>query len=756
MHAALLGLAGGLAASEMPVWLLNTLMFLKVLVGFSIIIFVHELGHFLAAKWVGIRVDRFAVGFGYRLCGWRKGEGLTFGNRPNYSPEELDAKQYGETDYCFKALPLGGYVKMLGQDDIIIDEKTGEVQMSDDPRSFTNHSVGHRLVVVSAGVVFNVLFAAILLMCVFLMGKRMDAPVIAEVEPDGPAARAGLLPGDHIVTIDGRSIYSFKDIIVSWVLADGPIHFGVERGGQRLPDEIVVQPEFNEEVGLQTIGISPMPMQTTELAAAGEPVGDLPAPRAGDRITHVNGEPVQNAIDVLVTVARSRGKVLEYTVIRPDPDKPQAEPEIVTCYQRAMLSVWPSGEPGEGADSLDERNILGFCQRRVVAGVTAGSPADKAGFKLGDVIVQWDTIGSPLHSEILANIETHDGKPTPVLVERDGKTMELSVTPQRSVQIFGSAPPRVGLAFARGEEWRPIVGYVAPGTPAAALHLPRGAELLEIAGRAVDDWFDVVEALKEYAGQTVAVKYRSGTDEAVGQMAVPGSMINELNLPPVARIVAIDGQETVTLEDGSKARLILSDAIRELLRQKVTQTVTVRYAPDLASTEILEQQYTVRADQLDPWQMRVQYVVDPQAFAPMVTIVNAGGNPFKALAMGTRETGYFLLQVYQVLRNLFKRTVPVRQVSGPVGIISHAIGQAKKGMPELLFFLAFLSANLAVLNFLPLPVVDGGLVVFLLIEKIKGSPLSMKTQMISTIVGLVGIGLFILFITIQDVSKLFN
>jgi regulator of sigma E protease len=176
-----------LAANTWPSWLYNTLMFIKVLIGFSIIIFVHELGHFLAAKWVGIRVDRFSVGFGTRLFGYRRGEGLTFGNRPDYSANELEQRDYGETDYCFKVLPIGGYVKMLGQDDVVINEESGEVRLSDDPRAFTSRPVGQRMIVVSAGVIFNLLFAAVLLMSVFLVGKQMLSPVIGTVHPDSPA-----------------------------------------------------------------------------------------------------------------------------------------------------------------------------------------------------------------------------------------------------------------------------------------------------------------------------------------------------------------------------------------------------------------------------------------------------------------------------------------------------------------------------------------------------------------------------------------
>lgn len=95
-----------LAASAIMEFLAGAFNILLVVIGFSAIIFVHELGHFLAAKWVGIRVDRFAVGFGYRLIGWRRGEGLTFGNRPEYSASDLRERSYGETDYCLKALAV--------------------------------------------------------------------------------------------------------------------------------------------------------------------------------------------------------------------------------------------------------------------------------------------------------------------------------------------------------------------------------------------------------------------------------------------------------------------------------------------------------------------------------------------------------------------------------------------------------------------------------------------------------------------------
>jgi regulator of sigma E protease len=182
--------AMGAIGFDVGAWVANSIAFLKVLIGFSIIIFVHELGHFLVAKACKVRVDRFAVGFGYRLFGYRRGEGLTFGNRPELSSDELGRRGWGETDYCFKAFPVGGYVKMLGQDDIVIDEKTGDVRMSTDPRAFTNRPVGQRMLVASAGVIFNVLFAAVLMVLVFFVGLEQTAPVVGGVQPGTQAQAA--------------------------------------------------------------------------------------------------------------------------------------------------------------------------------------------------------------------------------------------------------------------------------------------------------------------------------------------------------------------------------------------------------------------------------------------------------------------------------------------------------------------------------------------------------------------------------------
>jgi regulator of sigma E protease len=162
--------------------------YLLMLAGFSLIVFVHELGHFAVAKWCDVRVEKFAVGFGREIFGFSR----------------------GETRYSFNILPLGGYVKMLGQEDF--DDKSNELRFKEDPRSFANKPVSARAAIVSAGVIMNLLFACLLFMIVFMIGMKAPSPRLAFIEPDSPADKAGLRAGDVIHSIDGTRIHEFNEV----------------------------------------------------------------------------------------------------------------------------------------------------------------------------------------------------------------------------------------------------------------------------------------------------------------------------------------------------------------------------------------------------------------------------------------------------------------------------------------------------------------------------------------------------------------
>src|ERR1041385_2891573 len=143
--------------------------------GFGFVIFFHELGHFFAAKWVGIKVEQFAVGFGQAMVSWRKGMGFKLGSSTARYEELVSTGQgenIGETEYRLNWIPLGGYVKMLGQDDLRPNAQ------QDDPRAYNQKSIGARMFVVSAGVIMNILLAGIGFMVLFLIGFKDRKSVV--------------------------------------------------------------------------------------------------------------------------------------------------------------------------------------------------------------------------------------------------------------------------------------------------------------------------------------------------------------------------------------------------------------------------------------------------------------------------------------------------------------------------------------------------------------------------------------------------
>ena len=763
MHSSLTLTTALLAATATPSWLNTLIPLTKVIIGFSLIIFVHELGHFLAAKLVGIRVDRFAVGFWHRVFGWRKGEGFTFGNRPNYTPQQLAEKGYGETDYCLKVLPFGGYVKMLGQEDIQINEQTGQISLSDDPRAFTNKTVGARMLVVSAGVIFNLLFAFLAFMAVYMMGRQALAPQIGVADVSSPAARAGLRSGDVILEANGRPVETFRDIVLAMILADeGLLRFRVQRGTEVLPEELVMQLEGVDVTDSSATGL--LPAASTVIQDEPALLSRLDDFRPGDRITHVAGRPVSDATELLVALAEAAERTgeaqVEVAVERPAADDP-TRVDVHTCRLPAALRIFQTIPQGSTTEAADSRHVLGLCPRQRVELVDPGGPGDEAGFQVGDVIVQWGDVLHPLYSEIVDNIQQHSGRPVRVVVLRDGRNVELTVVPRPPFRLFRPAPARVGLGFSH-ETDSPVVAQVALQTPAAALGLPRGAVLLSVDGQPVANWLDVVQRLRAAAGRTVTVGYRSGVREGRGQMRVPSSLVNELGLRPLASVMEINGQTRARLENGQVAHLPSTFAVQALLAQHAGQTVHIKYQPSPADVSIREADFFVQPDgsNADPWQMRILYSTVDLPLRPLMKTVQTN-NPIKAGYLGLKSTGDVLLEVYNVIKSIAKsflsaRAGTAKHVAGPVGIVNVALDRARQGFPELLFFLAFLSVNLAVINFLPFPVVDGGLMVFLIIEKLKGSPLGVKTQMVATLVGLATIVLVFLLVTIKDITRIWG
>jgi len=240
----------------------SNLLAFGIVLGF--LIFAHESGHFLVAKFFKVRVLVFSFGFGKRLFGFRR----------------------GDTDYRVSLIPLGGYVRMAGD--------TPEEAHPSAPDEFLSKPKWQRLLILFAGPFMNLVLAIGLLAVVNLAGVRSSAvvPILGEIQPNLPAAKAGLKPFDRIVSIDREAVEEWADVHLAIVMHPGtPLQIGYERKGARAVATIVPDRVETEHGAIGRIGVSPYipPVVTTiEPGSFADTTGFKP----GDRIVSVDGKPV--------------------------------------------------------------------------------------------------------------------------------------------------------------------------------------------------------------------------------------------------------------------------------------------------------------------------------------------------------------------------------------------------------------------------------------------------------------------------------
>lgn len=205
----------------------------SVVILLGVLIFVHELGHFLAAKYSGVGVLKFSLGFGPKLVG----------------------RKWGETEYLLSLIPLGGYVKLLGE------SSEDELSPEDERRSFLKQPIWKRIIIVAAGPLFNVFFAILIFTVVYMTGIPVLAPVVGGVEQGSAAYKAGIREGDSIRALDGRAISQWDELAEGISKSRGkPLSLQLERKGTRwevtlVPQRMKGKNLFGEEVESYRIGI---------------------------------------------------------------------------------------------------------------------------------------------------------------------------------------------------------------------------------------------------------------------------------------------------------------------------------------------------------------------------------------------------------------------------------------------------------------------------------------------------------------------
>lgn len=734
-----------LSAGGMPLAVTMTGVRAAVLIfiGFSLVIFVHELGHFVMAKLAGVRVDRFAIGFGPELAGFTR----------------------GETRYSINLLPLGGFVKMLGQEDFEFD-KSGELAVRDNPRAFTNKSVGARMLIISGGVAMNIAFAALIFMVVFMIGHDAPTSVLGTIVPGSPADRAGLQYGDRVLEVDGKDIREYSDLQMAIVLAEPhePLHFVIERNGKTLKRDVI--PENNPDRNLQQIGVTPRFLPTIAWVEPEPGPTREDALKAGDRVVSVDGHPIRDAVEIYLRLRAAHGESIPMEVDRPDPADP-SKTARVTCSVRARLQLIATSE-----DPSAVGDLLGFVPRRRIGNLVEGGPADKAGVEIGDIVARCNNIIAPTWSELVTIGETSADEPIELEVERNGERKVLTITPQ-GTGMFGGGKPQLGITDPMSQEQdRVVIATILDktldkDTPAAALRerMPRGAVVTKVNGKPVDGWPGLVRAFIDNQGHDVELTWQpsEGAPEITGKLAVPATIFSLASLPSTARITRIDGQDSAVTKraDGKHVSYDASfwrgtyELLRRHAAERPNEPVAIEYV-DLLHMQDGGKSCSadLPAGDVDPWTMRVQS--DLTSLLPTVELVRIQTwNPVKAMWIGMQKTYDTVVQTYQSMRRMiFTRSVGLENMSGPVGILKIGMDIAETSIVKLLFFLGFISANLAVINFLPLPIFDGGHMVFLTIEKLKGRPVSVRTQVVTQMIGLALILAAFVFVTVMDISRL--
>jgi regulator of sigma E protease len=682
---------------------------MKTALGIGFVIFVHELGHFLLAKWNGVKVERFSIGFGRTLISYRKGVGFRVGtgSRP---PGPDDPPTYGETEYVLAVLPLGGYVKMLGES---LEDQSQETVKTDDPRSFTQKSVFARMQIITAGVIMNFILAVFCFAFVYSQGWTDTAAHIGGVLPGGSAYKAGLRPGDDIVAIDGRRDvgYSVLRQKVNLSAAGQKVVFTIKRPGVDKELTLAIEPIRYPNESLPTIGVLS--------SASLDLVPSLPyIPEPGQKAEPSKPFAKESEKDKdkvkLIAFGPEGGPlepVADYQTFLRKTDQMKAK-AIVVQIERTKVTTDNSGKETE-EKSTSELTIpphhfldLGFRMTPgPIAAIRDDSPAQRSGLKEGDRIIAVDGVKDYDPMTLPDQAQASAGKTMKLTIAREiagkpAETIEVPVTPDDSpawanpVDPAGRQTPLdvPGLGLALAIE--PKIQAVAEGSPAAKAGLKPGQVL-----------------------KSIVYAPKKGPE----QKSEPKAATIELDRPTSGWPLAFN-----------------------LLQQVPMKSIKLNVVGLPTPIDITAE--------IDPGRFHptrgLQFLALAKKYPPQGLA--------ESLRRGFDETVESALNVVFIFRNLGQGRVGYNTFSGILPIAQMAYVSASVGWVTFIHFLGMLSVNLAVLNFLPIPPLDGGQFLILAAEKVRGKPLPESWLNGLMLAGVVFVLALIILINGKDVWNLLS
>ncbi len=502
------------------------------------IIFVHELGHLIAAKLVGVEVQRFSIGFG----------------RP------LARVKLGETEYCLAPIPLGGYVQMRGQQ----GEEVDSPELKD--RALSHKPLWAKLVVLVAGPLANFVLPFVIYFFIFL-GQTTQYPAsIGSVLDGSPASAAGLQTGDRITAIDEESITSWDAMVR--IVSRAPeqeLHLQIERAGQRLerfvtPRRATRRNDLGDREDVGRLGIlmhsyaPQVAIEDPRSPAAQEGLKD------GDIITSFNGEPVVTVEDLERHLQRTSDSLIRLTYLRAD--KASSPIGTALVYRSSHAQILPRKDSGLAVGIVAANTS--------VRSTTPGRPAAKAGIQPGDRILavngaplsRWESLQSELlrtperPSTLEVQSPGRESRQVTITLDMDplrdqcGSRLDcyLGATPYRTVHLPDQVPIRGRGSFALRAAWHQTTGKIG--------ELWLAIRRMLTLERGLDDLSSVVGIF--YIAGIIAPQ---GAGPFLDMMAYLSLSIGVLNLLPIP---VLDGGHILLYAIESIRRRPLSQRAREI------------------------------------------------------------------------------------------------------------------------------------------------------------------------------------------------
>jgi regulator of sigma E protease len=696
--------------------------------GLGLVIFIHELGHFLAAKFCDVHVETFSIGFGKAIPGCQF--------------------RYGETTYKVGWIPLGGYVKMVGEGDNADTEEAYE-----DPRSFKNKKVWQRMVIISAGVVMNVILGCICFMVAYSHGVEETPAIVGVVAAGSPAWQQDVRADSQIIQIDTTTRPTFADI--------SPTVMSVEKG-KAVPFQIADRagnvrsvdlfPRRNPEDLYPLVGINPVEQLVLQKGRRGGPAPvrrNSPAFRivgsdgskfqGGDRIVATSHDPANpasvkpisvdsrdpsgtklDAFEFMRNQYRLRGKPMTIQVDR------NGTP-VTFVLEPAWTQVLPN---------------VRFQMGRLAA-LRANGPAARA-------IV----IGAAAPALQVAKLDDNDSGDKIIAIEvtpKDGPRRRWVDEPSKDKEPGVEEIPFDPLRLPHDlEVWAETandltvrITVLRSATPGAEKTGKRATFEMQWDPKLVMNGEILIGASTPMpiSGLGLAYYVENTVDAVTGpSLFVKGDVLTDV------RFRDVNDKGEATPDKWLPLKQYQGVYLHALLQRIPSPEIDFKVTR--GGEKGVELTVTAMPDETWP-------AVDRGLILPYDSRLQKADGLIDALGMGLHRTKRTVKVIYQTLYATIFRQISPETMSGPLSIANASYKIAGYDLWQFIIFIGLININLAVVNFLPIPLLDGGHMVFLLYEKIRGKPAPAKLIEWSLYGGLAMILSLMVFVIFLDVRKLF-